>query len=131
MSNPAAKFGDLIKANDMHNVINPDGSVVPQILPFNGVILDGCVSNVQINNKPAAIVGSKAKNVPVHVQMPPATSFVKPPTNEGEITIGSKTVLIGGKPAARKGDMAVTCVDAPGLPAQVEVMGPANVLIGG
>jgi uncharacterized Zn-binding protein involved in type VI secretion len=131
MGNPAAKAGDLIKATDIHQVTNPDGSVVPQTSNFVGKIMDGCIDSVQINGQPAAVVGSKAKNLAIHVPIPPAVSFVNPPKNEGEITKGSMTVMIGGKAAARKGDMAMTCTDAPGPPAQVDVPGPANVIIGG
>ena len=131
MSKPAAKLGDSIKAQDIHNVINPDGSVVPQVLNFDGKIVDGCINNVQINGKPAAVEGSKAKNVPPHVQLPPATSFQKPPTNEGEIIMGSETVLIGGKSAARSNDIAETCTDVIGPPAMVVVTGNSNVFIGG
>lgn len=131
MSSPAAKLGDLIKATDTHNVINPDGSVVPQVCNFVGKIVDGCIDNVQINGMPAAVKGSKAKNLAIHVPFPPAVSFQKPPNNEGEIMNGSQTVLIGGKAAARDKDLSQTCTDVPGPPAQVSVPGKPSVLIGG
>ncbi|MCP5013270.1 MAG: hypothetical protein GY942_25095 [Aestuariibacter sp.] len=131
MNNSAAKLGDLIKATDIHNVINPDSTVVPQACNFVGKIGDGCIDNVQINSMSAAVQGSKAKNLALHVPFPPATSFSKPPTNEGEIMKGSQTVLIGGKAAARHDDICQTCTDGPGPSAKVVVMGMSNVFIGG
>ncbi|VAW40769.1 hypothetical protein MNBD_CHLOROFLEXI01-381 [hydrothermal vent metagenome] len=132
MGKPAAKAGDQIKAVDMHNVIMPNGTVVPQPFNFMGKLKkDSCIDTVKINGKLAAVVGSKGKNSPSHMPVQPGVSLQKPPNNEGEIKMGSQTVQIGGKAAARHGDMAQTCMDIPGPPAQVVVMGKSDVLIGG
>lgn len=131
MGKPAAKKGDLIQATDIHNVIMPNGAVTPQTCSFMGKIKDGCIDSVLINGKPAAVKGSKGRNLATHVPYPPATSFQNPPQNEGEITMGSQTVLIGGKPAARSDDMAKTCTDVQGPPAKVKVLGLGDVEIGG
>jgi uncharacterized Zn-binding protein involved in type VI secretion len=57
-----------------------------------------------------------ADNVPPHLPIPPAGSFSKPPTNKAQIIMGSPTVMINGKPAARNGDTALTCNDPVDLP---------------
>jgi uncharacterized Zn-binding protein involved in type VI secretion len=86
----------------------------PQPFPFNGKIMNGCVTTVLIGGQPAAVVGSEAVNLPPHV--PTSGSFQVPPTNKGTIVMGSPTVLIGGKPAARNGDKVLTCNDPAPLP---------------
>ena len=63
---------------------------------------------------PAAVVGSTADNMPPHI--PQGGPFQKPPTNRAQIIVGSPTVLINGKPAARNGDTALTCNDPADLP---------------
>jgi uncharacterized Zn-binding protein involved in type VI secretion len=76
---------------------------------------------------PAATVGSTATNQPPHV--PSGGSFVRPPANKGEIILGSATVSINGKAAARAGDTATTCNDPNDLPAGT-VVASGTVLIG-
>lgn len=115
MGQPAAKQGDQIMATDIHIVMvpAPPGSPVPTPLPhpFSGIINGGLSSDVNIMGKPAAVVGSTADNTPPHLPTPPGTTFQKPPTNKATIQLGSSTVLINGKGAARNGDMALTCND--------------------
>ena len=112
MGQPAAKQGDQITATDIHIVIDSStGSPVSLPHPFAGIINDGLSSNVNIMGKPAAVQGSKAKNNPPHIPTSPGVSFQKPPSNEGTIQMGSQTVKINGKPAARNGDTAMTCND--------------------
>jgi uncharacterized Zn-binding protein involved in type VI secretion len=78
---------------------------------------------------PAATVGSTATNTPPHIPTPPGTVFQIPPTNRGTVMIGSPTVLINGRPAARNGDQAQTCADpAPNPGGQVIAIG--TVFIG-
>lgn len=99
----AAKQGDRIIGNDMHQV-----GGVPTPMPFTGLLMQGLSSNVNIMKKPAATVGSIAINTPPH---PGATA-----SNIGRIIIGSSKVMINGKPAARSGDTALTCNDGGDLP---------------
>jgi uncharacterized Zn-binding protein involved in type VI secretion len=131
---PAATMGDKIVAVDTHIVMVPSpGGPVPTPLPhpFSGTINAACSQDVKIMGKAAAVVGSKATNTPSHIPTPPGTSFQKPPTNMGEITIGSQTVKINGKAAARMGDTAKTCNDPSDLPVG-KVMGTATTVnIGG
>lgn len=136
MGKPAAKQGDQIIATDIHIVMvpAPPGPPVPTPLPhpFLGMINGNLSMNVKIMGMPAATVGSTATNQPPHLPTPPGVSFQIPPTNQGTIMMGSTTVMINGKPAARMGDQAQTCADpAPNMSAQVVVSGAATVMIGG
>jgi uncharacterized Zn-binding protein involved in type VI secretion len=131
MGQPAAKQGDRVVGTDTHIVMIPSpGGPVPTPLPHPFVgQLDGSLSgDVNIEGKAAAAQGSTATNTPSHV--PQGGSFQKPPSNKGTIQIGSGTVLINGKPAARNGDKAMTCNDPADLPAGT-VVAAGTVLIGG
>ena len=130
MGMPAAKEGDQIVALDTHKVIVPGGAIVPVPLPFAGKLNGGLSSNVKVQGKPAATVDSTADNSPAHIP-PPSTSFEKPPANKGTVKMGSATVKINGKAAARSGDVAETCNDPSDLPVgKVVAAGAATVLIG-
>lgn len=117
-------------ATDIHIIMIPTpGGPVPTPLPhpFMGQI-DGDLSpDVKIEGMAAAVVGSTATNLPSHI--PQGGPFQKPPANQGKITIGSNTVLINGKMAARMGDTAQTCNDPSDLPVGV-VIAVGTVLIG-
>lgn len=131
MSLPAAKQGDFIVAIDIHVTLVPvPGGTVPTPLPypFNGIIDGGLSGDVRINSRPAATVGSTATNTPPHI--PAGAGFQTPPANRGQVMMGSATVMINGKPAARAGDMAMTCDDPTDLPAG-SVIAVGTVLIGG
>lgn len=135
MGKPAARKGDKIIAIDTHIVMVPTpGGPVPTPLPhpFTGTINSGVSSNVNMKGQPAAILGSVANNQPSHIPTPPGTSFQKPPMNQGKIIQGSATVMINGKPAARLGDIAMTCNDPADMPVgKVVIAAPSLVLIGG
>jgi uncharacterized Zn-binding protein involved in type VI secretion len=122
MGQRAAKQGDQIIAIDTHIAMVPPpspGSPVPTPLPhpFAGVINGNLSGDVKIMGLPAATVGSTADNIPPHIPMPPGTAFQKPPSNKATIQIGSPTVRINGKMAARNNDLAMTCNDPADLPA--------------
>jgi uncharacterized Zn-binding protein involved in type VI secretion len=130
MGQPAAKQGDQILATDIHIIMIPTpGGPVPTPLPhpFVGIINSKCSTDVNIMNMPAAVVGSKASNTPPHI--PQGGPFQKPPMNEGEIIMGSATVKINGKMAARMGDTAKTCNDPTDLPVGT-VVAVSTVMIG-
>ena len=133
MGQPAAKQGDRIVAVDTHIVMvpAPPGPPVPTPLPhpFAGQLNGGLSTDVKIMGKPAAVVGSTADNTPPHVPTPPGVSFQKPPTNKATIQIGSQTVKINGKAAARAGDTAQTCNDPSDLPSGT-VVAVGTVMIG-
>jgi uncharacterized Zn-binding protein involved in type VI secretion len=133
MGQPAAKQNDQIVGTDIHIVMapSPPGSPVPTPLPhpFMGLLNGSLSSNVKIMGMPAAVVGSMADNTPPHFPTPPGTAFQRPPTNKATIQMGSQTVRINGKPAARNGDMALTCNDPADLPVGV-VIAISTVFIG-
>lgn len=131
MGQPAAKMGDTIVGTDIHIYMIPSpGGPVPTPLPspFNGLINGGCSTNVMIEGKPAATVGSTASNTPPH--LPQGGPFQIPPTNQGSIIMGSATVMINGKPAARAGDTANTCNDPAGVAPVGKVVAAGTVMIG-
>ncbi len=117
MGMPAAKQGDKIVATDIHIVMipSPTGQIpTPLPHPFNGTI-DGSLSqNVKIMGMPAATANSTATNLPPHI--PQGGQFQKQPLDKATIMIGSPTVKINGKMAARNGDTAMTCNDPSDLP---------------
>jgi uncharacterized Zn-binding protein involved in type VI secretion len=127
LGQPAAKQGDRVTATDMH-LIQPPGTSPPILTPhpYTG-LLDGALSsNVRVMGMPAATVNSTATNLPSHI--PAGGSFVRPPTNRATILMGSATVRINGKPAARNGDPANTCNDPADLPVgQVGAAGTVGI----
>jgi uncharacterized Zn-binding protein involved in type VI secretion len=130
MGQPAAKQGDQVTAIDIHIVMIPTpGGEVPTPLPhpFNGLINGNLSNNVQIMGMPAAVVGSTADNMPPHI--PQGGRFQAEPNNKAQIIMGSPTVLINNKPAARNGDSAMTCNDPAPLPVGT-VIAVGTVLIG-
>ena len=125
----AAKKGDKVKALDSHFVIFPN--MAPVLLPheFSGVIDGDLSSDVKIDGEFAAIEGSTATNTPGHIPVGGGT-FQKPPSDKAKIIIGSQTVKINGKGAARQFDKAETCNDPADLPIG-NVMASSTVKIGG
>jgi uncharacterized Zn-binding protein involved in type VI secretion len=133
MGQPAAKQNDMITAIDIHIVMVPSpGGPVPTPLPhpFSGMLNGNLSPDVKIMGVPAATVGSTADNMPPHIPTPPGTTFQMPPTNKATIMMGSGTVFINHKPAARMGDMVQTCADPlPNSAGQLAAV--ATVIIGG
>jgi len=131
MGQPAAKQGDKIMAVDTHIVMVPGTPPVPTPLPhpFTGIIGGGLSSNVKVMGMAAATVDSTADNTPAHIATPPGTSFQKPPSNKGTIKMGSSSVKINGKAAARNGDSAETCNDPADLPIG-KIIAVGTVMVG-
>jgi len=130
MGLPAAKQGDKIVGTDTHIIMvpSPGGPVpTPTPLPFNGTLTTNLCMTVFIEGMPAATVGSEAINIPPHI--PPGGPFQKPPSNKGTVMVGSTSVFICGKAAARAGDTAMTCNDPVDLPVGT-VVAASSVLIG-
>ena len=116
---------------DVHVVMvqTPGGPVAtPLPHPFEGVLNGGLSRDVTIMGAAAATVDSTADNTPPHV--PAATgSFKRPPSNRATVTMGSATVMINGKAAARHGDLARTCNDPNDVETAI-VQATGTVLIG-
>lgn len=129
MGQPAAKEGDQIMATDIHIVMIPGAPPVPTPIPhpFTGIIDGELSSDVNIMGKPAATVDSTATNTPSHI--PQGGPFQSPPSNNATIKLGSATVNINGKMAARNGDTAETCNDPADIPGGT-VIAAGTVLIG-
>ena len=129
MGVPAAKQGDLIVAVDTH-LEQPPGPVppIPMVSPFAAPITNGLSADVMIEKRPAATLGSGGTSLPPHI--PKVGIFVNPPTNQGVIILGSTTVLINKKPAARIGDVAMTCNDPAPLPIGNVIVPFSAVMIG-
>jgi len=131
MGQPAAKQGDKVVGSDIHIIMipAPPGPPVPTPLPhpFTGILQQGLSTDVKIQGMAAATVNSIAMNIPPHI--PQGGPFQKPPMNQGKISVGSATVFINGKPAARAGDTAMTCNDPADAPTGT-VVALSTVLIG-
>ncbi len=131
MGQPAAKQSDQVIATDIHIVMIPSpGGPVPTPLPhpFTGMLDNGLSQNVNVQGMPAAVQGSTATNTPAHI--PQGGPFQKPPSNQATVQMGSGTVMINGKPAARNGDTCLTCNDPADLPAGT-IVAASTVMIGG
>jgi uncharacterized Zn-binding protein involved in type VI secretion len=131
MGAPAAKQGDQVVGVDTHIVMVPGTPPTPTALPhpFSGLLNGGLSTDVKIEKKAAAVVGSTADNTPPHIPTAPGTAFQKPPSNKATIQQGSTTVKINGKAAARAGDPALTCNDPADAP-NGTVVAVGTVLIG-
>lgn len=131
MGQPAAKQGDQVVGTDTHIIMipAPPGPPVPTPLPhpFTGILQQGLSTDVKVQGMPAATVNSIAMNTPPHI--PQGGPFQKPPLNQGKIIMGSTTVFINGKPAARAGDTVMTCNDPVDAPVG-KVIAVSTVLIG-
>lgn len=128
---PAAKQGDQVIATDTHIVMIPSpGGPVPTPLPHPFVgKLDGALSSdVNIEGKAAATEGSTATNSPSHI--PQGGPFQKTPADKGTVMVGSGTVFINGKAAARTGDTVRTCNDPADAPVG-SIVAAGTVMIGG
>ena len=109
-------------------VPSPSGPTpTPLPHPYAGMIDNGVSSDVNIMGQPAATVDSESSNTPPHIPTPPGTSFQNPPDDKATINMGSTTVKINGKAAARAGDTAETC-DEMKSPGTVVAVG--TVMIG-
>lgn len=131
MGQPLAKQGDTVVGVDSHIYLIPAaaGAPVPTPLPsaFNGILQLKLSTDVFVMGMPAATVGSIAVNTPPHI--PQGGPFQRPPSNQGEIIMGSATVKINGKAAARAGDTARTCNDPADAPMGT-VVSVGTVLVG-
>ncbi len=129
MGMPAAVAGDQITGLcAIHLIPNPaTGAPQPSPpLPFSAPVTLGTAASVLISGKPAAVAGSSGLCTPPHVGLYPADPFMAPPMQQGQIVMGSATVLIGGVGAATAASQCTVCGGAPG---QLQASA-ASVLIG-
>jgi len=126
----AAHEGDTVVGIDIHiiDVSTPAGPVpTPTPHPFKGTLDRELSGDVQIEDKPAATVGSLATNDPGHV--PIGGAFHKTPKDEAKVHRGDESVLVNDKPIARHGDPCFTCSDPMDLPTGI-VIASSSVVCG-
>ena len=117
----AAKQYDIVMGVDIH-IIQPPGPVPPLPIPhpFIGIVFDPMDfipivgATVMVNGIPRAQAGTAAKNLPPHI--PIGGVFVKPPANEGEMFMGSSTVLVEDEPFTFMTCPVLTCHDIGMIP---------------
>jgi uncharacterized Zn-binding protein involved in type VI secretion len=128
MGQPAAVLGDAITAQCTIHMI-PGAMGAPQPgppMPFSAKLTLGLASTVMIGGKPAALQGSSGLCLSPHVGLHPSDPYFVPAQQKGEVQMGSTTVKIEGKGAARTGS---TCTVCGSLPGQLSG-GASSVLIG-
>lgn len=111
-----AKQFDIIMGVDTH-IVQPPGPVPPVPIPhpFIGIVFDPpefvpiIGASILVNGIPRGQAGTKVKNTVPHI--PIGGVFVKPPMNEGEIQMGSLTILADWQPCSFSGLPAYTCQD--------------------
>ena len=147
MAEAAAKQGDRIVSDGTSQVwVEPPPPPPPPAnhiaVPFSydGSLDSGLVSDVKIMGQPAAVVGSTAINETPPDQQPAVTGkgrVLSDVDNTSTISVGSSSVLIHGKSAARNGDKAKTwdysLPSSPGEGREVEnadVRASGSVIIG-
>jgi uncharacterized Zn-binding protein involved in type VI secretion len=116
MGAPAIVMGDKITGQCPNHFIPNPATGAPQPsppLPFSAPLTRAVVNTVQIGGKAAAVVGSSGMCTPPHAGLHPSDPFLAPPTQVGQVTSGSGTVFIGGKPAATA-QSSCTCCSVPG-----------------
>lgn len=118
---PAAKTFDPVMGVDIH-LIQPPGPVPPLPIPhpFIGMLIDPMDfvpilgATVMVNGMPRAQAGSSGKGLPPHI--PIGGTFVKPPSNECEMFMGSATVEADGDAFSYMALPALSC-QCIGMPA--------------
>jgi uncharacterized Zn-binding protein involved in type VI secretion len=133
MGMPLAAQDDKVIGVDIHIVMVPTpGGPAPTPLPhpFTGSLDGALAATVKVEGKAAATVDSTASNQPSHIPTPPGTSFQKSPANKATVMMGSATVTICGKKAARMGDTAKSCNDPADAPV-CTVIAVRTVMVGG
>lgn len=107
-----AKHYDPVFGVDIHLIITPVGVVIPVPHPFVGMVMDlfdyvpALGSNVYVNGRLRGAAGTGVRGIP---HFPIGGMFVMPPTNDGDIFMGSSTVLSEGEPLSRSGELVLTC----------------------
>ena len=113
-----AKQFDIIMGVDTHIILIPTpGGPVPTPIPhpFVGIVFDPpefvpiIGATILVNGIPRGQAGTKVKNAVPHI--PIGGPFQKPPANEGEIQMGSITILADFQPCSFSGLPAYTCQD--------------------
>jgi RHS repeat-associated protein len=121
----AVKHLDPIMGIDVH-IVQPPGPVPPVPIPhpYIGMVLDVMDylpiigATVYVNGLPRGKGGTAGQAIPSHIPM--GGMFVKPPTNESELFLGSATVAADDDPLVYGMLPALSCQDI-GMPAMPHV----------
>ena len=108
---------DIVLGVDIH-IVQPPGPVPPVPIPhpFVGMVYDPMEfvpilgASILANGIPRAQAGTTVQATVPHI--PIGGVFVKPPSNDGEIFMGSMTVPAEGEPFPSLGSPVLTCQDA-------------------
>ena len=120
---PALKHMDMMTGFDTHIVLipSPAGPIpTPLPHPYVGMLMDPMDyapvvgATVLINGVPRANAGTAGIAFVPHIPM--GGPFLKPPSNESEMFMGSSTVLVEGEPQSFATCPALSCQDL-GMPA--------------
>lgn len=116
MGQPAVVMGDAIRGTcAVHQIPSPSGAPMPAgPLPFSAPLTQALATTVTIGGKPAAVAGSSGLNQPPHVGLHASDPFLAPPTQRGQVVVGSATVFFDGQPAAYTGCTVSICAQVPG-----------------
>ena len=97
-----------------HKIIGSNGSAVPAPpMKFSAPITVGCARSVSVEGVALALEGSSGVNTPAHTPvLHPSDRSVAPPTQQGKVVKGSRTVLVEGKGAAFSGCDVTECQGA-------------------
>lgn len=111
MGTAAAASGDVVVGScPAHLIPGPVGDPVKAPpMPFSAPMTLGVVPSVLLMGRPAVVVGSTGLNTPPHVGLHAADPFFVPATQIGQVTVGSPTVLVGGRPLGRTGSIGTLC----------------------
>ena len=114
-----AKQFDMVMGVDIHIILipTPAGPVpTPLPHPFIGIVFDPMEfvpiigASILVSGIPRAQAGTSVKAVPPHIPM--GGPFAKPPSNDGEVFMGSLTIPAEGEPLGFMGSPVLTCQDA-------------------
>lgn len=117
MGTPAAILMDKIVGICTTHLIPNPATGLPQPappMPFSAPITLQLATTVFITSKPAGVVGSFGYNTPPHVGLHPADPHMVPLNQIGRVVVGSPSVFIQSKPAARTGSMCTINFAMPG-----------------
>jgi len=114
----AAKHMDPLVGVDVHIIMipSPAGPIpTPLPHPYVGMVFDPMDyvpilgATVMINGLPRGLAGSSGQALPPHIPM--GGPFMKPPSNESEIFMGSATVVVDGDPQSFLALPVLSCQD--------------------
>jgi uncharacterized Zn-binding protein involved in type VI secretion len=87
----------------------------PAPLPFAAPLTTGLAATVLVGGQPVAVAGSSGLNTPPHVGLYVSDPFLLPIAQQGQVLVGSATVLAEGRGIAYSGCQVSQCAQLPAL----------------